>query len=260
MGIKENVVLATLLLFTVCVLLALVANICAAQSPQTVSVNSGNNGGTGVLAGTSDCGKMRIVLSVHHVTGPKSNGPGCYVTKYGERYPATVQGSDSFSDAALLLIWNKGKIRDIPDAKLWMGDIREGDRVRTEGFAYFGYYQQVGEVVKTTNRDTMLRWKVGSYSGMSGGASFIHGESEPFVLTTTTGTDGQTSVGPYRDFWKRWIPTCSSPNYQFRVEPDGGIGLGPRISSQRPSAASGRRLISAGTQRPIAANCPPGGT
>ncbi len=202
------------------------------------------------MGGTPD-GQLRIVMTVQHVVGDK--GSQCYVHVGDKwRYQGTVVGADRQSDAAMVLIrGHRGPVQQIPNAQLWMGELRHEDRVRTEGFAYFGYHEGVGTIDHQIG--SKLWWNVGSHSGMSGGPSYLVGNYDPpRFVTTTTATDGRRSVGPYRTFFTDWVPTCSSSLYEYGVSGDGLVTVQPKRSGliEGPVARGQRPRIDPSCQAP----------
>ena len=218
-----------------------------ARMPQTVEIRAGRSGGSGVICGGSEDGNFRIVLTVQHVVGDA--GGKCYVHIPGTnfRYQGTVVGADRRSDAAMVLIrGHRGPITDIADARLYLGQIHKTTQVRTEGMAYFGYHESVGNVLSQVG--SKVWWNTGSHSGQSGGPSYVLGEDGPVFLTCTTATDGARSVGPYRTFLYEWIPTCTSSDYQYGMTAEGSVRVTPRRSV--PSRGSGTLIEDAIAQGP----------
>lgn len=206
----------------------LMISVAAAQSPQTVEVRAGRGAGSGVVCGGTPGGELRVVMSVAHVTGPVGNTVYVHPDPDGRwRYEGTVVGADTKSDAAMILIrGHRGPITDIPNARIWLGDLYEGQKVRTEGFAHFGYHEAVGGIDHQIG--SKLWWHVGSHSGMSGGPSYLVDQESPAFVTTTTATDGERSVGPYRGFFKRWVPTCASADYEYGLTDQGEVEVTPK--------------------------------
>ena len=213
----------------------LIATAVDAQHPQTVRIQNGNSQGSGVLCGGTDSGSHRVILSVAHVTGT-TPGTTMVATVNGRRYQAWLIGADRASDAALLVVRGR-HLEDVPSARLWLGEINNSQQTRTEGYSGRRFIQTIGRPSHVVNGGRQLEWTAASYPGMSGGPTYLEGHDPPAFLTTTTGSDLSTmSIGPYRTWFHKWIPTVKTNDYTFTCSGSGVIQMRPRHAIEGPIA------------------------
>lgn len=209
-------------------ILLLLVSPAFSRTPQTVMVRCqddyGPSGslGSGVIIGTSPDGRYRTVLTAAHVTGSKLGKRVWVYAGNGYQAQPTVKkggallGVNRAADTALVVIGNKG-IEDVADAQLWLGQIDRSQTLRTEGFAGGTFMETRGRPRgKPSSPPGSMTWSAPSYSGMSGGPTYLNtGGDVAYVLTVLTGSDGTFSLGPYRTFVRNWVSTCDYDGWGF---------------------------------------------
>jgi hypothetical protein len=219
-----------------------VAQCAAAHSEQTVMIQAGRTQGSGFIAGHSDNYDRRAIVTVRHVVGAVGNR--CTVTVFRKdgvrvQFVGYVAGSDAATDSALVLIRGTN-IESVPSARLYGGEIWSDFRVKAEGFASGSYTERIAnpsDVVTDRNGRMHMVWNNASFGGMSGGAVYVLDtqKEDPYWLCSISQSDFRSaSRGPYRTWYRRWIPTCSTPGSTFNFRNDGSIRVLPRRRIEGP--------------------------